>query len=1260
MLKPAIRGGCFGTAPGTQRAAPPVDERSALDPNLDAIKPRAAAVAFGPPPSELSADAHRAPWPVAEAPPAPGPGTYDVPAPGLVFRRSPAVAMAAPTTAERAAAEARKDAANKEWAAKAAAAEAAALAERVADAAAAAARAAELAHRAPFLSSAPREPGNRVTPRTAPAPLGLDALEAVAKVVRRAVPAFSFGAPPPDGARDGARDGTVETPGTALGDAPGTALLGPGAYEPSLELVTKRAPAASFGIGARFVTSSSSDGADCVAGMGEEPPPMTPPRSLGGYYDSSSLSVRGGAIGRAPRFGTGKDAKEGAGAGSSVPFSPTASTVLSDAATDIAPLDEVSRAAAAVRPRAPTALMAPERTAPKHSTKLREEQRQARLGPGRYSPKRSLVERSVSGPSFGPSASAAASPSANGSGAATPTTEQRSRHRRREPPSPGPASYAPRNLLDTAPVCPGAAWSKLSGREPPVTPKTASSPKTTPPATPSIVKAEAEARERSGAEAKAHAEAKAKAEAQAKAEAAAKAKAEAKAKAKAKAEAVEAAAKAKAKAGGGTAGGPGIYEVNYGLVERATIGGSFGKLPSTAPRRRASEAKSTVSRASDVFRQWKARSAELEALLRGEPSAFTFTARPAVPGGGAADAVLRRSSSLVVYKPPANVAPRHPPLREHPAVPTSVARRPPNLEPEPLRFKPRAPSYEFGKLPNRLRSVQHSPSRAPVPVPQDRSMEAARAYLELALHRSAVAIWSHLTAVRFRQAASQKHSAKGSEQHATTTALSLSVRRRNERFEGDVLNLDVLKALLSTRFHKAPVIRWLMPSTAPRKALVPRSRFAPSIMTAPVLLLPEGSHLRRHVPTPLFGPKRHRERSRADEVALADALAFGGMATRDVDWLSLDVLAATYAAVERAVAGAPFGVLSQRRFETVTAAAALLPEGCVLELHPNYDLLHPHHGTLVNMSVGLPTGRGSFRTVALDPDAPGGRFIDLLLPGPGTYDVEPALNLVRPHAMVVDFGAASNPRVRGGAALERSTLAALMPFPATYEAAHAWIVHAITGARRPPAFNFGLSAGRGGGAEDVRGAGSLGEGTLLLLEVGRETGRAMRHDGVGGALSLSRQVGRAELNRPQAGSGACGPLSAGDYVVDERPVRRRWPAVDFGLGPGRSETAADGEGDQLDLQLEMARAAVEPRARVVDFSSAQGHESVAADANPFEGQLLDLHPDPEVILPRHPAAVIHRDPRQRRVRRQPVVRVGDDGILCDIERALAMHEAGDE
>jgi hypothetical protein len=99
---------------------------------------------------------------------------------------------------------------------------------------------------------------------------------------------------------------------------------------------------------------------------------------------------------------------------------------------------------------------------------------------------------------------------------------------------------------------------------------------------------------------------------------------------------------------------------------------------------------------------------------------------------------------------------------------------------------------------------------------------------------------------------------------------------------------------------------------------------------------------------------------------------------------------------------------------------------------------------------------------------------------------------------------------------------------------------------------------------------------------------------------------------------------------------------------------------QLDLQLEMARAAVEPRARVVDFSSAQGHESVAADANPFEGQLLDLHPDPEVILPRHPAAVIHRDPRQRRVRRQPVVRVGDDGILCDIERALAMHDAGDE
>ena len=45
-----------------------------------------------------------------------------------------------------------------------------------------------------------------------------------------------------------------------------------------------------------------------------------------------------------------------------------------------------------------------------------------------------------------------------------------------------------------------------------------------------------------------------------------------------------------------------------------------------------------------------------------------------------------------------------------------------------------------------------------------------------------------------------------------------------------------------------------------------------------------------------------------------------------------------------------------------------------------------------------------------------------------------------------------------------------------------------------------------------------------------------------------------------------------------------------------------------------------------------------------------------IAMPSHPtSAVMRRDPNRPKVRRTPVVRVGDDGILCDIERALAVH-----
>jgi len=378
-----------------------------------------------------------------------------------------------------------------------------------------------------------------------------------------------------------------------------------------------------------------------------------------------------------------------------------------------------------------------------------------------------------------------------------------------------------------------------------------------------------------------------------------------------------------------------------------------------------------------------------------------------------------------------------------------------------------------------------------------------------------------------------------------------------------------------------------------------------------------------------------------------------------VPLLSLDAASAAFARLERSVAGG--GWSASTRFNVVKAAAALLPEGCVLELHPNHDAVLPRHGILVNMSVGSPTGRGF--AVPADPEAAGGRPIELLLPGPASYDVDAGVALVRPRASVIDFGLAANPRAKeyDENRLSRLTIGALHPSMHTYDAVNAWLAHIITSAKRPPAFNFGLSAGRGSYDAASRALGRpLGEGEMLILEVGRESGRPMHHDGAGGAIAMGRQVGRAQLHATLEHS--TGPISGGDYDVDDRPTRYRWPVVDFGSGPGRpaSVFGNGGEGgDLLDLDIELAQGFVEPRVRVVDFSRVEGHTDPAADASsaPCEGQLLDLNPNAEVTMPSHPTLVaMRRDPNRPRVRRQPVVRGGDGAILVDIEQALAATE----
>ena len=170
----------------------------------------------------------------------------------------------------------------------------------------------------------------------------------------------------------------------------------------------------------------------------------------------------------------------------------------------------------------------------------------------------------------------------------------------------------------------------------------------------------------------------------------------------------------------------------------------------------------------------------------------------------------------------------------------------------------------------------------------------------------------------------------------------------------------------------------------------------------------------------------------------------------------------------------------------------------------------------------------------------------------------------------------------------------------------------------------------------------------------------MFRDGAGGALPMDRQVGRAQLMPP---GGPTETISAGDYEPDLAPVRRRWPVVDFASGPSRDDDVTVGgigthEGDLLELDVPAARAATEPSARTVDFARARGHAADDSVAG-FEGRLLDLDPQPDVVLPSHPTMVtMRRDPARPRVRRTPVVR-GNEGhgdILCDIEQALAAYE----
>ena len=1061
-------------------------------------------------------------------------------------------------------------------------------------------------------------------------------------------------------------------------------------HERRYALTERRGPAATFGSAPRFGGGAPPSGSKEEGGRAHADPcgvdaegeaPLTPPRR----------TVRGGAIGRAPRFPGDKEASRQER--DAVPFSPTASTVLSDAATDIASLSDVEGASSRLRRRAPSALIMPERTAPISSRQARQAIAAARLGPGSYSVSTDFTAPRAPGASFGPRPKEEAEGGAALDQGATPATQARSRRRaqlREGDRTPGPGAYASTGTSSVrgAAKPSGAAWSKMSGREP--------------------TAAAAAAAQRRAAQAASGEQSAAASAPPPKGRSAAATVAAARAVAKKFAlpsvpEAADALRRRPAAArfgtaardtpfgrpptsGADTAGVP-FYEVRFAAVERGLARfGSFAKGETGVDGRSVTRKAPLATRRIELLRNWRLRRQQLERLIKGGdfgPAAATMgpplakapadAVRPHIPG--------------FAYRAPTAVAPRHPgmadPRRRHRAVSPQMVRESRRLAQTNdlvalhhkwLRVRPE--SYSFGRASQY--DERQEAGRADEPGPFEYGFAAAEARLELGFLRAPVAAWGRMRALRFtgphanadhdddedggpsaREEADGGADEDGGGASSRSAAFAKAYRRRLARErarEGDVL---VLENVLAAQFYSRPLrvalpgFRMLLPSASPRRALVPRPPFPPPPL-APVLLLPP-SRL-KHVPSVHLAPRLHRPRHRVGDWGWA-GLPPAPPASVDAEYLTIEEVDTASMRTYRSTPGGSFGHAT--RFEVITAAASLLPEGCVLELHPSYDLVLPHHGVLVNMKLSAPIERG--------PPTPSP--IELLEPNPGTYDLSRALAVTKPSAPATDFGRAPNPRADellvGGGGGGSGTFAD-EPSAATYDAATAWLAH-IVGRRAPQAF-FGTETRPVGADADAAaakgGGGILGEGELLLLlsadaEGGpgsRATGRPMRHDGTGGAIPLRLQVGRL----PPPSSGEHEVLSGGDYDADDSRIRRRWPVVDFGSAPERPDLfPTDPSGGQM-LDLDPLPDAVLPRAPCVDFHSAPERDAPrgdGADHTPDAlGQLLELYPRPEAVMPSHPTSVVmRRDPNQprQRPRRWPVVRSEQDRLLDSIELALA-------
>eukprot|EP00962_Isochrysis_galbana_P013652 scaffold3871_cov97-Isochrysis_galbana.AAC.11 len=332
-----------------------------------------------------------------------------------------------------------------------------------------------------------------------------------------------------------------------------------------------------------------------------------------------------------------------------------------------------------------------------------------------------------------------------------------------------------------------------------------------------------------------------------------------------------------------------LYAPCRSLVEPRPTGGTICPPPSACPR--------AVADARSV----RAASARIDALLRGHDTA----------GGLAAPAdVLRRPPRGFRYVVRAVVARPRP--NRHPAAPPGP---PPLLYPNWQLVLPRAAAAL-------LVGAATRPAAAAVePGPGD--YDASGSFFVLCVRRPHAALILPPPA-------------------PATTALRRRRLMLRRYAEGDTLTLQPACALDWVRPSPPSVVRWILPSPAPRRPLMLPPRLLP---LSPIELRPAP-----HVPTPQLAPPlvRAGPHSRMPPWGFVNPAETFGWAAEALHLFPEQ----SRAAVERRAPGGAWG--AEERFGWLEAAAALLPDGCLLTLYPNDQLTRPRHGTAVDMATAGP------------------------------------------------------------------------------------------------------------------------------------------------------------------------------------------------------------------------------------------------------------------------------------------------------------------